>query len=148
MTEAERNLAVVREMCEAFNERDVERQVAFCSPKLVVHTSDGSEIELDHDALRDDIERKLTIFPDLVATIDHMIADERSVFLRGTYSGTHEGSVEGSTLEPTGKKATWAWWCEYRLEDGKVVGSWNLFDTVAQLKQLGLWREPGAASDD
>ena len=88
------------------------------------------------------------VFPDVTAQIDHMIADERSVFLRGSYTATHAGASEGSSIEPTGKTATWAWWCEYRLEDGKVVEAWNIYDGVSQLKQFGLWREPGPSDDE
>lgn len=139
MTSAERNLSVVRQLRDAFNEQDRDRLELCYAPTIVVHASDGAERSMDHEEHWDEIERMYTIYPDIRARIEHMIADERSVFLRGDYTGTHTGAVEGSRYEPTGRTATWAWWCEYRFDDGKIFEAWNIYDNLSQLQQLGLW---------
>lgn len=137
---------VVRQLVDAFNERDRERFDACYGPRIVVHASDGSTRTMDHDEHWDEVLGSFRLFPDLSAQIDDMLSVGDLLFLRGSYTGTHEGSSE-SGIEPTGRTATWAWWCEYRFEDGRIVEAWNLYDGVGQLQQLGLFRPPGPNED-
>ena len=142
--------AVIEQLVEAFNERHRERFDACYGPEIVVHASSGETRTMNQDEHWEEVLGMFKVFPDLHARVDDMTSDGDRLFLRGAYTGTHEGASDQSNLEPTGRTATWAWWCEYRFEDGRIVEAWNIYDGVSQLKQLGLWRPPApsAAAND
>lgn len=147
MPTATRTYAVMHQLVEAFNERDRERFDACYGPEIVVHASSGETRTMNQDEHWDEVLGMFKVFPNLHARIDGMLSDGDRLFLRGAYTGTHEGSSGRSNLEPTGRTATWAWWCEYRFEGGRIVEAWNIYDDVSQLQQLGLWRPPGPSLD-
>ena len=77
-------------------------------------------------------------FPDLVETIEDLIAEGDRVVERATIRGTHRGEFMGRP--PTGKPVTWTGNFIYRLEGGKIVECW------AEPNFLGLVLQTGAAS--
>ena len=82
-------------------------------------------------------------FPDLHFTIDEQIAEGNTVVTRWTAQGTHKGELAG--LPPTGKPATVVGMGVDRVENGKIVESWGLFDQFDMLQQLGVIPAPGQA---
>ena len=80
-------------------------------------------------------------FPDIHFTIDEQIAEGNTVVTRWTGHGTHNGELAG--LPPTGKPATVVGVGVDRVENGKVVESWGLFDQFGMLQQLGVIPAPG-----
>lgn len=80
-------------------------------------------------------------FPDLHFTIDEQIAEGNTVVTRWTAHGTHNGELAG--LPPTGKPATVVGMGVDRIENGKIVESWGLFDQFGMLQQLGVIPAPG-----
>lgn len=143
MTPAERHGAVLRGMLEAFNDKDLDRLVAYYSDDLVVHASTGESRALDREEHRAEVQRMYDVFPDIRARIDHLIGDDVSIFLRGSYTATHEGRAPGSPFAPSGRTATWAWWCEYRFADGLIVEAWNCYDDLTRLMAHGHLTLPG-----
>ena len=79
-------------------------------------------------------------FPDLHFTIDEQIAEGDKVVTRWTAHGTHNGELAG--LPPTGKPATVVGMGIDRVENGKIVESWGLFDQFGMLQQLGVIPTP------
>lgn len=75
-------------------------------------------------------------FPDLHFTIDEQIAEGDTVVTRWTAHGTHNGEFAG--ISPTGKSATVVGIGVDRVENGKIVESWGLFDQFGMLQQLGV----------
>jgi steroid delta-isomerase-like uncharacterized protein len=75
-------------------------------------------------------------FPDLHFTIDEQVAEGNTVVTRWTAHGTHNGEFAG--IPPTGKSATVVGIGLDRVEDGKIVESWGLFDQFGMLQQLGV----------
>ena len=75
-------------------------------------------------------------FPDLHFTIDEQIAEGNTVVTRWTAQGTHKGELAG--LPPTGKPATVVGMGVDRVENGKIVESWGLFDQFGMMQQLGV----------
>ena len=75
-------------------------------------------------------------FPDIHFTIDEQIAEGNTVVTRWTAHGTHNGELAG--LPPTGKPATVVGIGVDRVENGKIVESWGLFDQFGMLQQLGV----------
>ena len=82
-------------------------------------------------------------FPDLRFTIDEQIAEGNTVVTRWTAHGTHSGEFAG--IPPTGKPATVVGMGVDRIENGKIVASWGLFDQFGMLQQLGVIPVSGQA---
>ncbi len=83
-------------------------------------------------------------FPDLKTTIEDQIAEGDKIVTRWTARGTHRGETEdlgpatGNPMEITGISI-------YKFADGKIVESWDHFDALGQMQQLGLIPESGQA---
>ncbi len=80
-------------------------------------------------------------FPDSQFTIDDLVADGDRVAGRFTYSGTHKGELMG--IPPTGKHVKIEGLALSRLEDGKIVESWEIPDQQKLMEQLGVSQGPG-----
>jgi steroid delta-isomerase-like uncharacterized protein len=75
-------------------------------------------------------------FPDMVITIEDMIAEGDKVAARLIAKGTHLGSL-GSTA-PTGRQATWTGIRIFRIANGKIAEHWANWDDVSLGRQLGI----------
>jgi steroid delta-isomerase-like uncharacterized protein len=82
-------------------------------------------------------------FPDLQFTIDEQIAEGNMVVTRWTVHGTHKGELAG--IPATGRQATVTGLGIDRLENGKIVESWGIFDQFGMLQQLGVIPAPSQA---
>jgi predicted ester cyclase len=78
-------------------------------------------------------------FPDVVSTIEDLIAEEDKVVARWRSRATHRGEYMG--IPPTGEEVEFTGISVYRIEGGKIAESWNSED------QLGLMRQIGAVTD-
>jgi hypothetical protein len=80
-------------------------------------------------------------FPDLHASIDDMVAEGDTVFLRGTTTGTHDGApITG--IEPTGRRIAIEFAESYKVRDGRFVGYWCQADMAGLVRQLTEEKEP------
>jgi steroid delta-isomerase-like uncharacterized protein len=82
-------------------------------------------------------------FPDLQFTIDEQIAEGNTFVTRWTVQGTHKGELAG--IPATGRQATVTGLGIDRLENGKIVESWGIFDQFGMLQQLGAIPAPSQA---
>jgi predicted ester cyclase len=76
----------------------------------------------------------LDAFPDLHVSVDEMIAEGDSVFVRSTITGTHDGEFKG--IAPTGRNVAAECAEVFRLADGKLVGYWCLMNVASLMRQL------------
>lgn len=74
-------------------------------------------------------------FPDVVPTVDDMVADGDRVAVRVTARGTHQGEFMG--IPPTNKEITWHEMHIYKFADGKVVEHWAEMSMLDMMQQLG-----------
>jgi predicted ester cyclase len=74
-------------------------------------------------------------FPDMHTTIEHIVAENNLVvvFLNG--SGTYKGEFQG--IPPTNKQVNIRSADLYRIENGIIVGHWDVIDQLNLLKQTG-----------
>lgn len=74
-------------------------------------------------------------FPDMHTTIEHIVAENNLVvaFLNG--SGTHKGEFQG--ILPTNKPVIIRSADLYRMENGIIIGHWDVVDQLNLLKQTG-----------
>ena len=83
-------------------------------------------------------------YPDAQWTIDAMYAVDDTVITRWTGRGTQTGDLAG--IAPTGKSAAVSGVWINRIADGKIAESWNVWDTLCMLKQLGVVGEVAQAA--
>jgi steroid delta-isomerase-like uncharacterized protein len=74
--------------------------------------------------------------PDAHWEVEEQIATEDTVVTRWTGSGTHQGDLNG--IAPTGRsvKVTGIW--IHRIVGDKIVESWNVWDNLGLLQQIGV----------
>ena len=78
-----------------------------------------------------------TAFPDLQVTIEDLIAEGDKVVTRVTLRGTHQGEIE-EFGPPTGRQMELKGISISRIEGGKIVEEWEVYDNLSVMQQLGL----------
>jgi steroid delta-isomerase-like uncharacterized protein len=87
-------------------------------------------------AIRADAERYFAAFTDVSTNIDDLIGEGDKVVLSWTTAGRHTGPY--GNVPPTGRMVTMRGVDVYRLDGGRVVEAWSLWDGLAAYQQLGL----------
>jgi predicted ester cyclase len=80
-------------------------------------------------------------FPDVVSTIEDLIAEGDKVVARWRARATHQGEYMG--IPPTGKEVEFTGISVYRIEAGKIAESWNEEDELGLMRQIGAVAESG-----
>jgi steroid delta-isomerase-like uncharacterized protein len=81
------------------------------------------------------VQRYLTAFPDIRIAIHDEITSGNTVVTRWTASGTHEGDLPG--IPRTGRPISVSGITIARTKHGKIVESWNSWDALGMMRQLG-----------
>jgi predicted ester cyclase len=79
-------------------------------------------------------------FPDVISTLEDLIAEGDKVVARWRSRATHRGDYMG--LAPTGKDVEFTGISFYRIEGGKIAESWNIEDQFGLMRQIGVVPEP------
>jgi steroid delta-isomerase-like uncharacterized protein len=132
----EENEAIVRRIIGEFLNEGNLALADELSTKDFVNHSPGSGITPDREGLKRYLSNLRTAFPDMVTTIDDMIAEGDKVVVRVTSSGTHMGDLAG--IPPTGRQVRVPAISIIRFADGKAVERWNITDELSLLQQLGI----------
>jgi steroid delta-isomerase-like uncharacterized protein len=80
-------------------------------------------------------------FPDVISTIEDLIAEEDKVVARWRSRATHRGDYMG--IPPSSKEVQFTGISFYRIEEGKIAESWTEEDQFGLMRQIGAIREPG-----
>jgi len=80
-------------------------------------------------------------FPDVVSTIEDLIAEGDKVVARWTSQATHQGDYMG--VPPTGKQVEFTGISVYRIEGGKIAESWTIEDELSLMRQIGAVPQAG-----
>lgn len=80
-------------------------------------------------------------FPDVVSTIEDLIAEGDRVAARWSARATHRGEYVGAP--PTGKEVEFTGISVYRIEGGRIAESWTVEDELGLMRQIGAVPEPG-----
>ena len=135
MTEA--NKKVSRRLIEeAFNEGRYETIDELVASSFTQHDPSSPVPVEGVDGLRGFIDVYRTSFPDLKVTIEEQIAEGDRVATRWSAIGTHQADLMG--ISATGKQATVTGITIDTIADGKIVESYNNWDTLGLLQQLGV----------
>lgn len=106
-----------------------------CNEDYVAHISGSPPMSLsEHEALASVF---YSAFPDYVHVIDDVVANDRTVVVRFTLSGTHLGDFAG--IPATGNRVEAVGISMLTVRDGKVSQLNGVFDQVAMLRQVGAF---------
>jgi steroid delta-isomerase-like uncharacterized protein len=105
----------------------------FLSPEIVMHFA--GQQQQGRDAYLAIVAANRDAFPDLVWTVDDMVADGDTVAVRYTMAGTQQGEFAG--VPATGKTVLAQSMAFYRLADGKIVEERAQLDMLTVLQQVG-----------
>jgi steroid delta-isomerase-like uncharacterized protein len=141
---SEQNKAISRRLVEeAFNEGKLDVIDELVAPDFVNHDpSDPGGIR-GPEGLKKFVRTYRSAFPDIRVTFEDQIAEGDKVVSRWSGSGTQKGELMG--MPASGKQATVTGITIDRLEGGKIIESWNNWDTLGMLQQLGAVPEPARA---
>ncbi|RRA47983.1 ester cyclase [Acidipila sp. EB88] len=131
----ELNIQTQTKFGEAINSGNLEAMRELVSPTVVEHDP-GPTQGPGAQGYIDLFTEMRTAFPDLKASPEHITADEDTVAMAYTITGTHEGDFQG--IAPTGKKIKARGVQIARFENGKMVERWGSSDELGILKQLGV----------
>jgi predicted ester cyclase len=132
----EENVATVRRLVEAINTNDLARVAPdLYQPGSVRHDLSGARPGVrGASGVVNFIAEAHIAMPDVQFQIDDVFGAGDRVALRFTMRGTHRGELLGRP--PTGEEVTMCCMNIYRLEDGKIAESWQLFDYFGLMHQL------------
>ena len=84
-------------------------------------------------------------FPDVVSTIEDLIAEGDKVVARWRSRATHRGDYMG--IAPSGKEVEFTGISVYRIEGGKIAQSWTVEDQFGLMRQIGSITGPGQSEE-
>ena len=142
---SEANKAVVRELLEAINRRDIEGAAAFLAADYVWQ-GPGSQQAFGPEGWKELVATYLAAFPDLQFTLDDICADADKVAARFTARGTFKGELAG--VSPTGRTVSVPCIMISRIENGKIVEDHEMWDQLTMFQDLGALAELVAHAGD
>jgi steroid delta-isomerase-like uncharacterized protein len=101
----------------------------------LAHQPDGSVLERGPEDVKRFMGEFRSAFPDFHTAIEDQIAEGDKVVTRWRMHGTHRGEFRG--IAPTGKELEITGIGIFRFSEGKVVESWDNFDQLGMMRQLG-----------
>lgn len=142
----EENKAVVRRIIEEFlNSGDPDLAGELFHPDFVDHTPSNPDLGGLQNVKRS-VADWHEAFPDTVNVVEELIAEGDMVAARWVTRGTHRG--EFMELAPTGRSIEVGSSGIFRTSGGKVVESWDHFDALGMLEQLGAAPKPKSLRSD
>ena len=101
-----------------------------------VHHDASSLVASGVDGYKQFVKSYLNAFPDARFTIDDAFTDGQNEITRWTVSGTHEGELAG--IPRTGRRFSVTGISIARIVNGKITESWNNWDALGLMQQLGV----------
>ena len=133
---AEENKAVVRRYIEkVWNRHNIDAVDELVSPDYLNHAA-SDEYQRGIAGVKHVLNWLVAVFPDHRFDIEDAVADEDTVAVRGTCSGTHEGDLWG--IPATGERFAVQQVHWFRVADGKVAEHWAVRDDLGMMRQLGI----------
>ena len=128
---------------EAWNKHNPASLDQLFSNDAVVHDPQNPTITKGPQGAKSTLAIYLRAFPDMKITIEREIAEGDYVVQLLSTSGTHTGPL--GNIPATGKKTNVTGVITSKLQDGKVVETWSLWDQLTLMQQLGVVPIPETA---
>ena len=104
-----------------------------------VHHDANSPAASGIDGYKQFVNYYMNAFPDADFTIDDAFTDGQNEVTRWTVVGTHEGELAG--IPRTGRRFSVTGITIARIANGKITESWNNWDALGLMQQLGVVSE-------
>jgi steroid delta-isomerase-like uncharacterized protein len=120
---------------EVWNHRNIAAIDELMAADYVHHDPQSPKFSNGREGYKQLVAYYLNAFPDSHFTIDQEIQEGDTVVTRWTVNGTHRGDLP--TLPASDKTFSVTGITVARLQDGKFVESWNNWDALGLMQQLG-----------
>ena len=120
---------------EVWNDKNIAAIDELMAADYVHHDPQSPKFSNGREGYKQLVAYYLNAFPDSHFTIDQEIQEGDTVVTRWTVNGTHRGDLP--TLPASGKTFSVTGITVARLKDGKFVESWNNWDALGLMQQLG-----------
>lgn len=134
MPEAD-NKALVLQYYQEFDRGNLDKLKIMLAEDFVAYMP-GISQPLDSQSFLEFAQTMRVAFPDLRHSFAEAIAAGDTVVTRGTFSGTHRGSLSG--LPATGKSVTVSFIHIDKIAGGKIIAHWGQADTMRMLQQVDV----------
>lgn len=142
---AEDNKAIARRLAEeTFGKGNLDLIDEYVAENYVAHDPADPEEVRGIEGLKDRVRQYRGAFPDLQITIEDCFGEGDRVCTRWTARGTHEGELMG--MEPTRKEVAIDGLSIDRFEGGRLVETWDNWDALGMMQQLGAIPEAQATA--
>ena len=141
---AQENVATLRALNDAFNNRDWEAAIALTTPDAeLVNVATGQTFQ-GAEGVRQFLQGWATAFPDSKVETTVAVADDTSGVLEFRGRGTQTGPLQSPAgdIPPTGKSVDVPFAQVLELHDGKIRRGRLYFDSMTLLQQLGVVPQP------
>ena len=120
---------------EVWNDRNIAAIDELVAADYVHHDPQSPKFSDGREGYKQLVAYYLNAFPDSHFTIDQEIQEGDTAVPRWTVTGTHKGDLP--TLPASGKTFSVTGISVARLKDGKFLESWNNWDALGLMQQLG-----------
>lgn len=137
----EDNRALVRRFVEeVFNRGNLDIVDQLVTPDYVHHDPTTQEFGSGIEGFKRLISFYHQAFPDIHIALEDQVASGDKVVDRWTGQGTHRGELMG--IAPTGRPVTASGISIHRIAGGRIAETWNNYDALGMLRQLGVIPDP------
>jgi steroid delta-isomerase-like uncharacterized protein len=140
---SEENKALARRFFEAFETGDVDSLDEFVAEDSVDHDPQNPFSGEGREGAKKTIAMYRQAFPDISFEVEFQVAEGDYVVSRWVGTGTHEGELMG--VPASHNKSTVTGVGIDRIQDGKIVETWNNWDTLGLLQNIGAIPQAEAA---
>ena len=132
-------LSIAKNQIEAFNDADWDLWRTMVAPNCVVEEVGTQRKLVGHDENIASMKGWRTAFPDVKGTVKNALLSGDTVVLELTWSGTHDGSLEGpgGIIPATGRHQNTDAAFIAKFSDGLIVHVRHYFDMMTLLAQIG-----------
>jgi steroid delta-isomerase-like uncharacterized protein len=132
---SEENKALARRWADIVNEGNLDLVEEIFAHDFVGHDPAMPEDVRGVEGAREFYSMYLNAFPDAEITIEAQLAEGDLVATRWTGRGTHQGELMG--VQPSGNRVEVVGNIISRIEGGKIVEEWDIYDALGMLQAIG-----------
>jgi steroid delta-isomerase-like uncharacterized protein len=132
------NEQLFKQFMEAENSHDVERVLALVTDDVVIEDVTWGIVMKGKDGVRQGYTDFIKVVPDFKLEPKSRIITDKSFAVELVFSGTHKGDFPG--LPATGKRFSIRDCSFGELQNGKVKGRRDYWDSASMLRQLGVMK--------
>lgn len=137
----EQNKQLVRRMVEELiNQGKLDVIEELFAPDFIEHEQLPPGIPPGREGVKALFGMQHSAFPDLKATIEHLIAEDDQVVVHMHWTGTHDGEFAG--IPATGNTISIAVIDIMQINQSKIVAHWGAMDQMTFMQQLGAMPTP------